>query len=408
MGKITFFGNIMCEPLLLRTARRGDGGYDFDGVFENVKPLLDEADFVVGNLETPLAGPDAGYTRDLFSFNTPDAFADSIRRAGFSLVTTANNHCLDRGMEGLKRTVRVLGEKGIPCFGTWERPEDRTEAHYFSVDGRRIALISCTYGTNYAVNHCRVTPEEEECISLLHAHTEPVYKKKDAAAQRRSFASRAWRRFLRQFSEENRTRILKALHQPYNWPREDDFLDLQTVAPYMDRLRQSIRAAREKADLVLFNPHVGGQFNIDPGPFTQYVIGQALEAKCDAIVASHPHIVQRAGYVDGIPCFYSIGNFGMSPNSVYLLHEHLPEYGLAVHLYVESGSIRRTTFSILKMVEEKNRMLTVYPVDAYLKECRDERARMKLQGEVGQVYRTVTGKALKEGDLRREYDLARA
>lgn len=403
MKKITVFGDAMCEPLLLKCARQKDGQYRFDGVFEKVRPMIAQADYSVCNLETPLAGKTAGYTSSLFSFNTPDSFADAIKNAGISLVTTANNHCLDRGFDGMKRTVQVLEEKGLPCYGTWKSAEDRTEAAYFSLGEQRIALISGTYGTNYAVNHCGLTEEEEQCIQLFHAHNEPVYKKK-APAKKRTLLKRAWHAFLRQFSEETQTRILRTLGLTYNYAREDDFLDPETAKPYFDNLHSCIRKAKEKADLVIFFPHVGGQFNICPGPFTRYTIDRAVEAGCDAVIASHAHIVQKAEFKGAVPCFYCIGNFSMSPNSVYLLNEHLPEYGLAVHLYVKNKQIRKTAFSILKIVEEKGQMLTVWPVDAYYVECSD-RQRDELEKHVKQIYRTVTGRELTDSIIQREYSL---
>ena len=45
--KITFIGDIMCEPSVLKGARQKDGSYDFRPMFEKVKPLLAEADYVV-------------------------------------------------------------------------------------------------------------------------------------------------------------------------------------------------------------------------------------------------------------------------------------------------------------------------------------------------------------------------
>ena len=46
--KITFVGDIMCEPLMINAAKTRDN--DFGFVFENVKDLFSEADFAVGNL----------------------------------------------------------------------------------------------------------------------------------------------------------------------------------------------------------------------------------------------------------------------------------------------------------------------------------------------------------------------
>lgn len=391
MTKITFVGDIMCEPLLLKAARKPDGSYQFDGVFRHVKFLLQESDFAVGNLETPLAGEEAGYVRGLFSFNAPDAFAAAVKEAGFSLVTTANNHCVDRGFDGLLRTLDTLDGIGLAHIGTWRSPEERQEAAYFEKDGQRIAVVTSCYGTNYRTNHCLLTPEEEAHISLLHPHTEPVYA---PPAKKKSFAKRLITLPLRALAPEHQAWVKKQLHMTYNSPREDSYLDEETAGPYIDRMCADIRTAKEKADFVIFYPHLGGQFNPEPGPFTKYVVEKAIGAGADAVIASHPHIVQRAEQKGSVPCFYSIGNFCMSPNSVYLLHEHLPEYGLAVHLYLDEGQIQKTTFSILKITETRDEMLTVWPVDEM--ENPDEEA-------IRAVYLAVTGKELAGPAVRREY-----
>ena len=68
--------------------------------------------------------------RPLFfnSFNAPDTYADAMKKAGFKLLSTANNHTFDRGYAGLVSTIRYLDEKGIPHTGTWLPDTPRQEA----------------------------------------------------------------------------------------------------------------------------------------------------------------------------------------------------------------------------------------------------------------------------------------
>ena len=49
------------------------------------RQTLRESDLVVGNLETVFAGEEAGYTNDVYSFNTPDRFVCSMKSAGIDL-----------------------------------------------------------------------------------------------------------------------------------------------------------------------------------------------------------------------------------------------------------------------------------------------------------------------------------
>ncbi|MGM9614317.1 MAG: CapA family protein [Oscillospiraceae bacterium] len=395
MAKITIIGDIMCEPLLLKAAKHSDGTYHFDGVFEYMKSFFQESDYVIGNLETPLAGKEAGYTSELSSFNTPDAFADAIKNAGISYVSTANNHCMDRGFDGLLRTIKVLDDKALAHSGTFSDTNDGNYVPIVQVKGDTIAIIPFTYGVNYADHHYGLNDEEEKHIFLLHNHREPVYLKRH---QKNSLPYRAFMRMLKPLKPMQRMKIKKMLGMTYNSPRTDDYLDETTACAYFSRLEKTVENAKKKADVVIFLPHVGGQFNLNPGKFSQYTFDKALSFGVDAIVASHPHIVQKAEIRQNVPCFYSIGNFSMSPNSVYLLHEHLPEYGLAVHLYIEEKRIQKTTFSILKIVEKKNQMLCVYPVTDYRSQMKDFASIQKLEREVRQIYKTVTGHDI-EGDL---------
>ena len=102
----------MCERPLLK-ACYSNKGYNFKSVFEVTKKLFNNSDYVIGNLETVFAGEEAGYTNSLYSFNTPDEFLDALKESGIDLFLTANNHCLDRGIEGLRRTVHELDSRNI-------------------------------------------------------------------------------------------------------------------------------------------------------------------------------------------------------------------------------------------------------------------------------------------------------
>jgi poly-gamma-glutamate synthesis protein (capsule biosynthesis protein) len=59
---------------------------------------------VIGNLETTLSGPETGYTGYPL-FNAPDSLADAITKAGFNIISTTNNHSLDRGEKGVLKTL---------------------------------------------------------------------------------------------------------------------------------------------------------------------------------------------------------------------------------------------------------------------------------------------------------------
>ncbi|MBW7456283.1 CapA family protein, partial [Paenibacillus sepulcri] len=123
---IAAVGDLLMKPLLNRLLRTGGHGggtddqeganYKYGRMFEPVAHYLQDAHLTIGNLETTFAGgPDAGFRKTMRNpkngnplFKSPDAFAQSLSAAGFDVLATANNHCADYGVRGLKRTLDVL------------------------------------------------------------------------------------------------------------------------------------------------------------------------------------------------------------------------------------------------------------------------------------------------------------
>ena len=258
--KITVIGDIMCEPPVLAASRKADGSYNFDGVFAKMQPLFDEADYVIGNLEFPLAGEDLGYTDSFYDFNAPVEFAEAAMRAGIDLTSTVNNHTLDRGGEGMLRTVRALDAMGFPNVGVNLPEKERRSAYYFELGGVRYAVVAYTYTTNK-----RLSEEDEEllpCINYLRDPKSPTY----LAYVRKKMKNWVDKLF-KNAKTETRARIKTWLGMPGTIERADDYIDFESAAPFMERFVSDIKEAKENADFVIVYPHVGGQFNPEPGTF---------------------------------------------------------------------------------------------------------------------------------------------
>jgi poly-gamma-glutamate synthesis protein (capsule biosynthesis protein) len=121
--------------------------YQFYPWFRHVAPIFHGGDWVVGNLEAPLAGADLKYT-GFPRFNAPPELADALREAGFDLVSTANNHSMDRGFAGIQRTLRNVREAGLIPYGTYESAEAARELVIVEKNGIRMGFLAYTYGTN--------------------------------------------------------------------------------------------------------------------------------------------------------------------------------------------------------------------------------------------------------------------
>ena len=143
---LLFAGDLMQHTEQIKAAKTPDG-YDYSDCFKHVKEEISRADVAVANLEVTLGGqPYRGYP----AFSAPDEFLYAIKDAGFDVLLTANNHCLDRGKKGLERTILMLDSLQLPYAGTYVDSEARSRRYPLLVEknGFRIALLAYTYATN--------------------------------------------------------------------------------------------------------------------------------------------------------------------------------------------------------------------------------------------------------------------
>jgi len=121
--------------------------YEFDHWFQFVSPYIKSCNWAIANLEVTLAGkPYTGYPQ----FSSPDAYAVSIKNAGFDALVNANNHSQDRGKMGLERTIRILDSIDMIHTGTFKDTTQFNKNYplIVNVAGCKIAILNYTYGTN--------------------------------------------------------------------------------------------------------------------------------------------------------------------------------------------------------------------------------------------------------------------
>ncbi len=156
-------GDVMCHNTQYIDAYNSDTKeYDFSYVFDEIKFYTQTADISVGNLETSFAGEERGYS-NYPTFNTPDALAYSLKDIGIDVLSTAGNHCLDMGFDGLSRTIDVLNDADIAHLGTYKTQEEQDQVLFKYVKGVKIAFINYTYGTN----GIPVPKDKNFCVNLI-------------------------------------------------------------------------------------------------------------------------------------------------------------------------------------------------------------------------------------------------
>ena len=271
-------GDIITHTPLLRSVRISGSNdeFDFDPVFEPVAPLLRSGDWVIGNLETPLAGPNAairtydgikrGYTGYPY-FNGPPSLATSLAKAGFTVLSTANNHALDRWENGVAATLQVLDNAGIAHVGTRTSSDDDARVCVVVRNGISLAFCAYTYGTNGIA----MPPQSPWMVNVI-----------DPDAMVRDFE----------------------------------------------------RARAMDADLIVCMLHFGPEYIRWPNSEQRDIVGMVFDAGADIIIGSHPHVVQpvECRFTAGSDAHrtvvaYSMGNF--------LSNQHDPYTDLGVILRIK-------------------------------------------------------------------------
>ncbi len=144
---ILIAGDFMQHGPQITAALQPDSSYNYDECFARVKPVIEDADVAIGNLEVTLGGkPYAGYPQ----FRAPDEYLQAIVDAGIDIILTANNHCLDSGKHGLERTIMMMDSVGVPHIGTYVDEFEREDNYPYILEqnGIRVAILNFTYGTN--------------------------------------------------------------------------------------------------------------------------------------------------------------------------------------------------------------------------------------------------------------------
>ncbi len=144
---VSAIGDLMCHSTQYNYAYKADGTYDFVPVYDAVRDYISAADIATANLETVLAGKTTNYG-GYPGFNTPNAYADGVKSAGFDVIITSNNHSLDQGEAGIIRTLNELKKRDLTSIGTFENSTDRDSIRLFDKNGIKLAIMAYTEFSN--------------------------------------------------------------------------------------------------------------------------------------------------------------------------------------------------------------------------------------------------------------------
>ncbi len=137
--RIAAVGDIMLGGTAAPEMRK----YGYDYPFELTRNILKQGQIVFGNLEGPLTdGGVAGTVKQYVFRSPPDKVAPALARAGFNIVSLANNHTLDYGPEGLEDTRAALEKAGIRAAGAGRNVMEARQPVYMVADGITVAFLA--------------------------------------------------------------------------------------------------------------------------------------------------------------------------------------------------------------------------------------------------------------------------
>lgn len=260
VGDIIFHGALHTQALV--------ENHGWKSLWNEVQPLLSQADLVYGNLEGPAAkqvGPGGqhvdnvkpGYDDSVYApssqgkslvFNFHPSSVQALKDAGFDVFSLANNHTVDRGSLGVDRTIGLMEEMGIKHYGTGRAGAQIKRYAIVEKNGVKIGFVGCTYGVQGSSGSNQVM--------LCYRDSKP----------------------------------------------NPDVLG-------------AIREVAKITDIVALTPHWGQEYSMKPNEQQKALARSAQDAGARLVLGHHPHVLQpmevkrdQTGEVQSITA-YSLGNW---------------------------------------------------------------------------------------------------
>ena len=282
---------IIHDDQLKAQFNEGTGEYNFDNNFKYVKAHIQSADIALGNLETTLAGQAKKYTGYPL-FNSPSSIVDAMMNCGFDILSTVNNHTIDRGSSGVLSTLKEIQKRNLKVIGT--RENEIVKPYIIEeVKGIKIGVISYSYetprkGKSKTLNAIEIPGD---VINLLNT-------------------------FSYEYIEE----------------------DLKKIKVQIDEMKS------KGAEAIIFFIHWGNEYERKPNVHQINIANALCDYGVDIILGSHPHVIQPIEFITSEKTgkrtlvVYSMGNF-ISNQQYERTNNRYTEDGIIVNIDIVKSDL---------------------------------------------------------------------
>jgi poly-gamma-glutamate capsule biosynthesis protein CapA/YwtB (metallophosphatase superfamily) len=256
------------DPLQSHYQLHGSDRRDSHGrLLGSVEPIFRGADVTSVNLETPLTTAPWRHPSKAYVFTSHPVAAASMADAGVDYAALANTHAFDALTPGLEETIDALDTAGIAHSGAGFDPAAAAEPAFLDRGNLTIGFVSAT-----------TTAGQQ-------------YERDWAAEQ----------------SEET-----------YTVQQEGETLTVPDDAGVLrgtdESVRDSVRVATERADVVVTQIHGGEEYQRTPTAEIRALTDAAIDAGSDLVVNHHPHVSGGFETRGGALVAWSLGNLFFDQN----------------------------------------------------------------------------------------------
>ena len=275
--------------------------------------ILKGADVTIGNFETTTIDfntytgspqAEAGGSWLITKPGVPQDMADM----GFDLMSRANNHSTDWGVEGMKMTDAFLDKAGLVHAGTGVNLGAASAARF--LEGRtfgRMAFVSFASSFETMSPALDMFGEVPGRAGMNALHTTQIVQvSPEQIATLKEVATVAAGRALPGADVTMGDTVFRGT------PGITKPISSYTMLPAdVQRITRNIRDGKfgSAFEAVYMHAHQGGASAAEPADFMPKIAHQSIDAGADAFFASGPHQVRGIEIYKGKPIFYSLGNF---------------------------------------------------------------------------------------------------